>query len=69
MRTLPARHSAAGASVLVMAAGTFTVPAAASVAGGPRPRGPTCSLGGVRGERVSDCLCEGCDLSLEEMRL
>ena len=36
MRTVPARHIvAAGASVLVMAAGAFTVPAAAGVAGDP----------------------------------
>ena len=46
MRTLPARHIAAGASVLVMAAGAFTVPATAAGVVGPRPKVfPTCSLG------------------------
>ena len=51
MRTVPARHIAAGASVLVMAAGAFTVPATAAGVAGPRPRGfPTCSLGVLIGE-------------------
>jgi len=39
MRTVPARHIAAGASVLVMTAGAFTVPATAAGVAGPRPRG------------------------------
>ena len=38
-----------GPGLLVLTAGAFTVPAAAGVAGA-RPRGPTCSLGGVRGD-------------------
>ena len=40
MRTVPARHIAVGASVLVMAAGAFTVPAAAAAWRGTPPEGP-----------------------------
>ena len=51
MRTLPARHSAAGASVLVLSAGVFAVSASAAGVAGARSRGfLTCSLSGAGGD-------------------